>query len=190
MVGAEHHEKGTRSAGQVAAASCAAAPEPSAGSVASNVASCAAVRSCKPAAAALALGQRCCFVKSQQRLSAHEPTPIHHHRIHRLRAAVLHQGIFQARAPECRRSGTAPARDLPVARRRSVPPGSSAPDNQLHAPAYQKFESIPLQRRVRLSTGISPPRSRNRAFRANVRAMPGDGVGRDWYGRATGTTGD
>ena len=50
---------------------------------------------------------------------------------------------------------------------------------------YYKFESISLQRRVRLSTGISPPRSRSRAFRANVRAMPGDGVGRDRYGRAT-----
>ena len=50
------------------------------------------------------------------------------------RAAPGH--LLQARAPECRRSGTAPARDLPVARRRSVPPGSSAPDNQLHAPAY------------------------------------------------------
>jgi len=54
MVGAEHHEKGTRSAGQVAAVSCAVAPEPSAGSVASNLGSCAAVRSCKPATAASA----------------------------------------------------------------------------------------------------------------------------------------
>ena len=47
------------------------------------------------------------------------------------------------------------------------------------------FEAGSLQRRVRLSTGISPPRSRSRAFRANERAMPGDGVGRDRYGRAT-----
>ena len=35
-MGAEHHEKGTRGAGQVAAASYALAPEPSAGSAASN----------------------------------------------------------------------------------------------------------------------------------------------------------
>jgi hypothetical protein len=47
------------------------------------------------------------------------------------------------------------------------------------------FESGSLQRRVRLSTGISLARSRSWAFRANVRAMPGDGVGRDRYGRAT-----
>ena len=46
----------------------------------------------------------------------------------------------------------------------------------------RKFESISLLRRVRLSTGISLARSRSCAFRANVRAMPGDGVGRDRYG--------
>src|SRR6516165_4780925 len=59
------------------------------------------------------------------------------------------------------------------------------PTTRLTAPAYWKFESISLQRRVRLSTGIGLARSRSRAFRANVRAMPGDGAGRDRYGRAT-----
>jgi hypothetical protein len=39
--------------------------------------------------------------------------------------------------------------------------------------------------RPRLSTRISLPRSRSRAFRANVRVMPGDRAGRDAYGRAT-----
>jgi hypothetical protein len=94
MVGAEHHEKGTRSPGQVAAASCAVAPEPSAGRVASNVASCAAVRSCKPATAASASVSAAASSKAS---SACPRMSQHHHRIHRLRAAVLHQGIFSRR---------------------------------------------------------------------------------------------
>jgi hypothetical protein len=94
MVGAEHHEKGTRSAGQVAAVSCAVAPEPSAGSVASNVASCAGVHSCKPATAASASVSAAASSKAS---SACPRMSQHHHRIHRLRAAVLHQGIFSRR---------------------------------------------------------------------------------------------
>ena len=43
-------------------------------------------------------------------------------------------------------------------------------DTKLVVARNRWFESISLQRRVRLSTGISPPRSRSRAFRANVQA--------------------
>jgi hypothetical protein len=53
------------------------------------------------------------------------------------------------------------------------------------APAYWKFESSPLQRRVRLSTRISLPRSRSAAFRASVRAMAGSAFGRDRHRPAT-----
>ena len=49
----------------------------------------------------------------------------------------------------------------------------------------REFESFSLQRRVRLSTRISLPRSRSAAFRASVRAMAGSAFGRDGHRPAT-----
>ena len=58
-------------------------------------------------------------------------------------------------------------------------------EKSLSQERYRWFESGSLQRRVRLSTRISLPRSRSTAFRASVRAMVGSAFGRDRHRPAT-----